>query len=638
MYQNFSKDILGLEKLFSIQKHMVTRKITTKKQHAKFKCLRPLIDLQLISIALVFFFTIKVQAQRNDYVLKDFKFEELTDLNARKDVMEKYACIKQSYTAIEFSSNLKNTLSNSVFDSFDEWETLFILPKMDAKSIWINDQAVVALENKISSKKNEKIIKEEAPLALNKEVINQMSVILSGGGDTLVLFPITVGVTNPKSGKQESRTYLYFQKLNVINKINQNLTIIKKVVQLEEHASILNQYGLELGQSDIDQFNMNIQNRVIDSINAVLVKLPKIYCVVANSIVSRNQFFKPLASAYIVLENDKNSFVSNEEKCTGFPKVDARLFDLTMTDSIEIYFDRNELIQKIRTLNYYEYFMANFTKKFYDDGKWQTQKPIEWEEVQYMYPIGYPKMDSTSILYHAEETWWGVASEYKKFGYRPEKLEFDKFFQKHVTNDTVSRQRLINLPGTFVKYPRLTWYSLIQKINYTENGLSINVKFGDPNEERFNLHQDFKPDEFNRNSSFIEYFNSYSCKDPDGKFGICAFDQDKLYQFYSAYMDIYERECNKIESIESNAIQNEEALQQEMIAKYGQKYVDAMLKLTIIVGMHEDLVKVIVNKLYYIESTRSTANQKCYRLDPKYGTGWVSVCIENQRVSSVAYY
>jgi hypothetical protein len=84
--------------------------------------------------------------------------------------------------------------------------------------------------------------------------------------------------------------------------------------------------------------------------------------------------------------------------------------------------------------------------------------------------------------------------------------------------------------------------------------------------------------------------------------------------------------------------QNEEALQQEMIAKYGQKYVDAMLKLTIIVGMHEDLVKVIVNKLYYIENTRSTANQKCYRLDPKYGTGWVSVCIENNKVSSVAYH
>jgi hypothetical protein len=387
-------------------------KIITKKSPMGTKFLSPVIHLHLILFALVFFFVVKVQAQRNDYVLKDFKFEELTGLNARKDVMEKNSFMKQAYTPIEISSNLKKTLSNRVFDSFDEWETLFIVPKMDDKSIWINDKLVVGLENRIPSKKNEKIIKDESPLELNKEVINEMSLILSGGGDTLVFFPITVGVSNPKSGKQESRTYLYYQKLNVINKINQNLTIIKKVVQLEEHASILNQYGLELDQSDIDQFNINIQNRVIDSINAILLKLPKIYCVVANRIVKTNQFFAPLASAYIVFENDKNIFISNEKKCSGLPtnkygvyNNNYGLFNLSMTDSVELYFDKKELVNKIRSINYYEYFNANFPKmapNIY--GNLQPKEPFELDDAHLMFPIGFPKMNSTIILQHANES------------------------------------------------------------------------------------------------------------------------------------------------------------------------------------------------------------------------------------------
>ncbi len=604
-------------------------------------------DFHFILLITIFFVSATVYAQDSKYMLKDFKFTELSEVDTRKDIMDKYVCAKQSYTAIALSTNLKDKVSQTVINSFNEWNSLVIIPKMDDRYIWINDQAIVAVDNIISNNQNEKIIKDESILEINKELINEMSLILNVKGDTLVLIPIKVELANRKTDKLESKTYLYYLNMKVINKINlemDKINLIKKVVQLEEHASKLIKYGLELDQSNIDQFNTNIQNRVIDSINSALINMPKIYLVVANNIVSTAQFFQPKVSAYIVLETEKNNFISNEEKCNGFPKgLNAGLFNSTMTDSVELYFDKNELIKKIRTINYYEY----FTKKYYDNRSysWQTKKPVEWEEVHSMYTIGYPKMDSTSILHHAEETWWGVASEYKKSGYRPEKLEFNTFFQNHVTNDTLSRQRLIKIQNTFAQYPKLTWYSLVQQINFTENGLSVNVRFGDPSEERFKLHKDFQPDEsdeFNRKSFEKEWFNSYCFQTPERQSGICAFDRDKLYQFYSAYMDIYSSECNKIESIQSNVVQNEEQneeqQQQKLNEKYGKKYVDAMLKLTIIVGMHEDLVNQIVNKLYYVESNSSSANQKCYRLEPKYGTGWVSVCIANKKVSSVAYH
>ena len=609
-----------------------------------------LMTFHFIFFITIFFVSATVHAQDSKYALKDFKFTELSEVYTRKDIMDKYVCTKQSYTAIALPSNLKVKVSHAVINSFNEWNSLVIIPKMDDKNIWYNEKAVVGISNGMSNNQNQKIINEEPILEINRELINEMSLIISGEGDTLVLIPIKIEQSKGKSGKIEYQTYLYCQNLEVINKINFIKSIIKSVVQLEEHASILSKYGLKLDQSDIDQFNNNIQNRVIDSINALLIKSPEIYCVVANTIARTNQFFKPLASAYIVLKNDKSSFISNEKKCSGLPTNNYGLFNLTMTDSVELSFDKNELINKIRSINYYEYFTANFPKKTPNIyGNLQPKEPFELDDAYFMSPIGFPKMDSTIILHNANESWWGNVIVNKKLTERPEKLDFDKFFQNHVTNDTLSSKRLINLPETFDKSKIQTWYSLIQLVKYTKNGLTVEVKLGDNNKDRLVYTNDFKTiyDEYsvNYNTKNNDFFESYSFQKPVEENGICAFNRDKLYQFYSGYMDIYSRECNKIDSLqnvmkqnEEMRQQNEEALQQEMIAKYGQKYVDAMLKLTIIVGMHEDLVKVIVNKLYYIESTRSTANQKCYRLDPKYGTGWVSVCIENNKVSSVAYH
>ena len=92
---------------------------------------------------------------------------------------------------------------------------------------------------------------------------------------------------------------------------------------------------------------------------------------------------------------------------------------------------------------------------------------------------------------------------------------------------------------------------------------------------------------------------------------------------------------NLIEEIQK---QEKEQQKQELAKKYGRKYVDAMYELKIIVGMPEDLVNVIVNKMYTVGSTSSSSSGDYYRLDPRYGTGWVSVWIKNKKVTSVTYH
>ena len=76
----------------------------------------------------------------------------------------------------------------------------------------------------------------------------------------------------------------------------------------------------------------------------------------------------------------------------------------------------------------------------------------------------------------------------------------------------------------------------------------------------------------------------------------------------------------------------------EMNAKYGEKYVKAAKEMKIIVGMHKDLVNLIVNQYYTVGSTSSSSSGDYYRLDPRYGTGWVSVWIKNKKVSGVTYH
>ncbi len=602
-----------------------------------------------IFFAFIFSTTVYSQGGKNE--LKNFEFTELANVLTRKDVLEKYVCVKQPYIPIQLSSQLKEEVSNSIISSFNEWNSLFIIPKMDSKCIWLNEKAVVGIGHRISDIQNQKIINDEIIHEFNWDLLNEMSLIISGVGDTLVLIPIKVEQKKGNSDKIEYRTYLYCQNLDEINRINFLKSIIKSVVKLEQHASILAKYGLKLDQSDIEQFNINIQNRVIDSINTAFMKLPKIYCVVANNIVSENRFFKPLVSAYLIFESDDHNFISNEKKYSSFPKQDrSSIFNLSMTDSVEIHFHKNELIDKIRRINYYEYFTANFPKMVPDIyGNLRPKEPFELDNAHYMFPIGFPKLDSTSQPYETEESWWGDVIEYKKLEERPEKLEFDSFFQKHVTNDTLSKQRLIDLPETFDMSVIPTWYSLIQLVKYTKEGLVVAVKLGDNNKDRLIYSKDFETiwDDYsvNYNTKNKDFFETYSIQYPREKTGICVFNSDKLYQYYSSYMDIYSRECHKIDSIitinnqnEEARLENEEALQKEMIAKYGQKYIDAMQKLTIIVGMHEDLVNVIVSKIYYVESSRSTGNKKCFRLNPKYGTGWVYLCIENNKVTSVTYY
>ena len=109
----------------------------------------------------------------------------------------------------------------------------------------------------------------------------------------------------------------------------------------------------------------------------------------------------------------------------------------------------------------------------------------------------------------------------------------------------------------------------------------------------------------------------------------------KFHKFYWNWKKEVEEEKRRKELA---AEQEKEQQKQELAKKYGRKYVDAMYELKIIVGMPEDLVNVIVNKMYTVGSTSSSSSGDYYRLDPRYGTGWVSVWIKNKKVTSVTYH
>lgn len=114
---------------------------------------------------------------------------------------------------------------------------------------------------------------------------------------------------------------------------------------------------------------------------------------------------------------------------------------------------------------------------------------------------------------------------------------------------------------------------------------------------------------------------------------------------YDIFIHNNKAQCEKERLIAENQKKEAERLElekanekQELAKKYGQKYVDALYDLKIIVGMPEDLVNVLVNKLYTVGSTSSSSNGDYYRLDARYGTGWVSVWIKNKVVTAVTYH
>lgn len=555
------------------------------------------------------------KAQNSEFLVKDFHFEELTNIYTRNNLLSKYTYTKQTYTVLELSPEAKNNISQSIFSTIGGWNSLRFIPKMNKENVWINHELIAPLENEMENKQLNKRIMEQDPLRFSTKMINEMSLILTESGDTLVFIPVKAEFYNGTTGKTDVLQYLYYQKLDVIKRL---CDLRKKVVQMEEHISILEKNGLYLLPEEIAAFNKNMQSRVIDSVKSFFKNIPEFYCVVSNKIESKyqNSFFKPSASAYLVLKYGEDNFISNKQKYQSFPSMKPELNSQLLMDSVELTFQMDALIKKIESIDYHEHFNKQVEQYDY----WSQRDKRIFINTNYMKAIGYPEFDPLDTLYHTEENWWGPVSEFiKNKEQRPTKLAYEPFFEKHVSNGMGSRQWLISLMKTG-ENDKPTWYSLIQDITYNIDSFIVKVRLGDPTDER-------------------DY--SYSFDHPKIELGIWAFDQKKLYDFYTGYMDFYLGESKKIEAImnqtESAEAESEEMLQLKLNEKYGKKYVDAMLQLKIIVGMHEDLVNIIVSKYYYVGSTYSANNRNFYRLEPQYGTGSVSIWIENKKVTSVTY-
>lgn len=558
-----------------------------------------------------------VNAQKSEYVVKDFNFDELTKVYSRNNLLAKYEYKKQPYTFLLLSPEAKNNISQSIFSTIGGWNSLRVIPRMDKKNIWINHEVIIQLENKKVNNQLNKIITEQDPLSFSEKTINDMSLIRTENGDTLVFIPVKAEYYNGITGKTEMLKYLYYQKLDVINSL---CNLRKKVVNLEEHISILDKNGLYLLPEEIETFNNNMQSRVIDSLKAYVKNIPEIFCVVVSEridAVNQNTFSRPSALAYLVLKYGENQFISNKRSYESFPVMKPKFKEHhLLIDSVELAFQMDALIKKIKSIDYHKHFNEQVARFDYSSGRDKNA----YIHTNYVKAIGYPEFDPLDTLYHTEENWWGNVSEYNMYkDQRPIKLAYAPFFEKHVSNGIGSRQRLISLSKTG-ENDNPTWYSLIQDITYNVDSITVQVRLGDPSDDGY---------------------YSYGFDEPAKEWGIWAFNQNKLYDFYTGFMDFYLGESQKIEAnmIQKERVEaeSEEALQLKMNEKYGKKYVDAMLQLKIIVGMHEDLVNIIVSKLYYVESTYSSNNKNFYRLEPYYGTGSVSIWIENKKVTSVTY-
>lgn len=575
------------------------------------------INLLLVFLCWTFLFFQRneAKAQNHEFIVKDFHIDEIKYMRTRSQLLAKYNYSKQAYSAINLSPELRKNISQTIFSTFNGWDELRIIPAMNKKNIWINHGVYIQLDDEEINDQHVKIVREENPLRFSNQVINDMSLILTGG-DTLVFIPIEIQYYNGITGKTESLKQLYYQKLDVIRSL---CDLRNKVVQLEKHISILDKKRLQLTPQEIKQFNQNMQSRVIDSLKAFIDNSPKVYFVVTNKIASsfNNAFFKPSASGYLVLEYGKDKFVSNNEIHQSLPLMKPELNNQIMIDSVELTFAMEDMIEKIKSIDYHEYF-----NKTYENFDYATQQSTrDFPNIRYQKAIGYPEFSPLDTLFHTKKIWSEQVSDFiKQEEQRPKKMSFDPFFQKYVSNTLEPESTVINLPKTKNNdYP--TWYSIVQEINYSNDHFSVRIGMGSPSEDG-------------------NY--SYSYTRPEFGSGIWAFEQKKLYDYYTSYMDFYLGESKKIETLinqkERSESEREESLHREMNEKYGKKYVDAMLELKIIVGMHEDILKVITDKLYYVEHTHSLNKRNYYRLDPKYGTGWVSVCIEDKKVASVTYH
>ena len=124
---------------------------------------------------------------------------------------------------------------------------------------------------------------------------------------------------------------------------------------------------------------------------------------------------------------------------------------------------------------------------------------------------------------------------------------------------------------------------------------------------------------------------------------VCDFDSAQLVTRvidYKKTRDVFEQQAAEMKAKEeAEAKAAEQKQKSELYAKYGKKYVDAAYEGEIITGMHEDLVNVIVSKMYYVSSSTELGNGATkYWLRPNNSSATINliITIKNKKVTRVS--
>ncbi len=367
-------------------------------------------------------------------------------------------------------------------------------------------------------------------------------------------------------------------------KRTQAIKLKEDVVILKKHISYLKETVLELTDAEKVELNTNIQTRIIKAIDSL--KLPKYYLVSVNRTEPAAQ---TKSYFYIVEKHSNNRFYSLGKEHDDFPLMDTVLNSQILIDTIQLSINKDEMKKTVNSTDYTAHFSDYFDSGMRYDGK-----------TQYSRGLGGPILHSSDTLF-VTTTDGGAYSSMKNPLYLDSFPSYREFSQKYLRD---------------ARGNPIIYNAIVENHIYSKDSISfaINIKKG-------------------RNSEPIN--SSYGGT-------VYGSNKKEIYdyaqQFHKFYKGWKQEVEEKKQKKELEAEQEKEQQKQELSKKYGKKYVDALYDLKIIVGMPEDLVNVIVNKLYTVGSSSSSGTGSYYRLDPRYGTGWVSVWIKNKKVTSVTYH
>jgi hypothetical protein len=561
---------------------------------------------QTLAVNLILLLTLTFSAnsvigQNNELTIEPFSYSNFGKVISRVGSLSSYPISedvkkKIKYTQLELDNNSTERIKKVISLTWKTWHTVGIVGKFRKKELALTNVNSRNIEKTTSNQNGyryfqENFRKDGSPMEIRMSSLKTASLIVINENDTLILLPKKITVFDKATSQYKKITLLYYKDLKTINLMAKAILQVKKdVLNLKYHFSFLEGVGLKLTESEKEELNTNIQTRIIESLESF--RLPKYYFVSVNrteGVAQTKSYF------YIVEKHSKNLFYSLGKKHDEFPLMDTVLNSQILIDSVQLNINKDELSDIVRSTDYLSQFTSSRT--FYNDNNNATK---------YYRVLGRPNFNSSETLFVTTS-----GDGYSNLGIP---LQLEKFpSYSEFTQNYLTKVKLKDFPLSKLKS---RGNPLVEKHTYSKDLISFNV----------NIELGSKV-----NPMKSRYGSTVYGSNKKEIYGYAV-------KFHKIYRDLQKRKKEEREKEELAEKQKEEQQKQELVKKYGKKYVDALYKMTIIVGMHEDLVNVIVNKLYTVGSVSSSASGDFYRLDPRYGTGWVYVSIKNKKVTSVSYH